>query len=143
MAAVGWRIGVYWREDQKFYMGELVSYNDEEDLYEMNYDDSEFPVRHSWILIVVSKQDHSEAWCLDCYPAVGAVFRHNLQCFGQVTLCSLHALPLHIHYYAVAIGKSASLRRSAICICLQSQRTGWGDLAMSVTICTNLCGMCR
>lgn len=140
---MGWRIGVYWREDQKFYMGELVSYNDEEDLYEMNYDDSEFLVRHSWILIVVSKQDHSEAWCLDCDRAFGAVFRHNLQCFGQVILCSLHALPLHILYCAVAICQSGSLRRFAICICLQSQRTGRGDLAMSVTICTNLCGMCR
>ncbi len=40
LAAVGWRIGVYWREDHKFYLGELASYNDEEDLYEMNYDDS-------------------------------------------------------------------------------------------------------
>ncbi|KAL0037417.1 hypothetical protein WJX79_006871 [Trebouxia sp. C0005] len=41
LAAVGWRIGVYWREDHKFYLGELASYNDEEDLYEMNYDDNE------------------------------------------------------------------------------------------------------
>ena len=40
LAGVGWRIGVYWREDHKFYLGELASYNDEEDLYEMNYDDS-------------------------------------------------------------------------------------------------------
>ncbi len=43
LAAVGWRIGVYWREDHKFYLGELASYNDEEDLYEMNYDDSKLP----------------------------------------------------------------------------------------------------
>ena len=40
LAAVGWRIGVYWRDDQKFYMGEVAGYNDEDDLYEMNYDDS-------------------------------------------------------------------------------------------------------
>jgi len=43
LAAVGWRIGVYWREDHKFYLGELATYNDEEDLYEMNYDDSKLP----------------------------------------------------------------------------------------------------
>ncbi|DBA82770.1 hypothetical protein WJX77_000353 [Trebouxia sp. C0004] len=41
LEAVGWRIGVYWREDHKFYLGELATYNDEEDLYEMNYDDNE------------------------------------------------------------------------------------------------------
>ena len=40
-AAVGWRVGVYWRDDQKFYMGEIAAYNDEDDEYEMNYDDSE------------------------------------------------------------------------------------------------------
>lgn len=74
-------------------MGELVSYNDEEDLYEMNYDDSEFPVRHALILIVVSKQDHSEAWCLDCYLAVGAVFRHK--CSALVRLfCARYMLCL-------------------------------------------------
>jgi hypothetical protein len=43
LAAVGWRIGVYWREDHKFYLGDLATYNDEEDLYEMNYDDSKLP----------------------------------------------------------------------------------------------------
>lgn len=50
-AAVGWRVGVYWRDDQKFYMGEIAAYNDEDDEYEMNYDDSELltalPVRRS------------------------------------------------------------------------------------------------
>ena len=39
-AAVGWRVGVYWRDDQKFYMGEIAAYNEEDDEYEMNYDDS-------------------------------------------------------------------------------------------------------
>ena len=40
LAAVGWRVGVYWRDDQKFYMGEIAAYNEEDDEYEMNYDDS-------------------------------------------------------------------------------------------------------
>ena len=40
LAVVGWRVGVYWREDQKFYLGEIAGYDEEEDQYEMNYDDS-------------------------------------------------------------------------------------------------------
>lgn len=32
---------MYWRDDQKFYMGEIAAYNEEDDEYEMNYDDSE------------------------------------------------------------------------------------------------------
>lgn len=43
LAAVGWRVGVYWRDDQKFYMGEIAAYNEEDDEYEMNYDDSKLP----------------------------------------------------------------------------------------------------
>lgn len=42
--AVGWRVGVYWRDDQKFYMGEIAAYNEEDDEYEMNYDDSKPPL---------------------------------------------------------------------------------------------------
>lgn len=41
LAAVGWRVGVYWRDDQKFYMGEIAAYREEDDEYEITYDDSE------------------------------------------------------------------------------------------------------
>ena len=26
-ASVGWRVGVYWKDDQKFYYGEVVSFD--------------------------------------------------------------------------------------------------------------------
>ena len=41
-AAVGWGVGVYWVQDQRFYMGEIAAFSQEDDLYEMNYDDSAF-----------------------------------------------------------------------------------------------------
>ncbi len=40
-AAVGWRVGVYWRVDQVFYTGELLSYDAVAGRHEVLYDDGE------------------------------------------------------------------------------------------------------
>ena len=43
-AAVGWRIAVHWREDAKFYAGEVVSFDTATGRHEVLYDDGEAAV---------------------------------------------------------------------------------------------------
>lgn len=39
--AVHWRIAVFWRKEQEFFMGDIVNYDPESDVYEVHYDDGE------------------------------------------------------------------------------------------------------
>ena len=39
--AVNWRIAVFWRKEQEFFMGDIVNYDPESDVYEVHYDDGE------------------------------------------------------------------------------------------------------
>ena len=40
-AALGWRIGVYWKDDQKFYNGEVESFETATGRHVILYDDGE------------------------------------------------------------------------------------------------------
>lgn len=40
-SAIGWRIGVYWKDDQKFYQGEVESYENATGRHMVLYDDGE------------------------------------------------------------------------------------------------------
>ena len=110
LAAVGWRVGVYWTDDQKFYMGEIAAYNDEEDEYEINYDDSElllppsppFPSSFSLLspllplLAAAAMYDLQQIWHDICFLHSmhrldsGVAFIMAIQvCWWRVTLCKL------------------------------------------------------
>lgn len=43
-AAVGWRIAVHWKEDAKFYAGEVTSFDTATGRHEVLYDDGEASV---------------------------------------------------------------------------------------------------
>ena len=61
--AVNWRIAVFWRKEQEFFMGDIVNYDPESDVYEVHYDDGELVWALLWSTDVwaVSMASHRQA----------------------------------------------------------------------------------